>query len=234
MTGLASERRYNTVMKLHHTTASPYVRKVDVTAIEAGLNDEIERVTPTGSVWIGDSPSELVADNPLAKIPTLITREGERMIESTLICEYLASLNPAAGLLPPVGPEHWRIRNEQALAQGLMDCIVLHLVEGMMRAPERRSEIVMARLTERTHRVLDYFEGTAQAGVLDDRASRVDLATITLACSIGFSAERWRNQSWREGRPALSNWYDAFCQRPSMQATVPPEAPINDARQGQL
>ncbi len=33
-------------MKLYYTGASPYVRKVVVTGIEAGLDDEIERVMP--------------------------------------------------------------------------------------------------------------------------------------------------------------------------------------------
>ena len=57
-------------MKLHHT-ASPYVRKVDVCAIEAGLDDEIERIAPTASVWAGESDPDLIASNPLGKVPAL-------------------------------------------------------------------------------------------------------------------------------------------------------------------
>ena len=44
-------------------------------------------------------------NNPLGKMPTLISREGATLIVSTLICEYLTSLAPEAALLPDLGPE---------------------------------------------------------------------------------------------------------------------------------
>lgn len=92
-------------MKLYYSNASPYVRKVVVTAIEAGLYDEIECVAPAESVWIGSGDSQVASENPLGKIPTLITREGVPLVESSLICEYLACLAPDANLLPPDGSE---------------------------------------------------------------------------------------------------------------------------------
>ncbi|MFT5390613.1 MAG: hypothetical protein ACI8PT_000799 [Gammaproteobacteria bacterium] len=41
-------------LKLHCTNVSPYVRKDTVTAIEAGVDSEIERIEPTVSVWVGE------------------------------------------------------------------------------------------------------------------------------------------------------------------------------------
>ncbi len=61
-------------MKLHYTSASPYVRKVVVTAIEAGVEAEIERLPATKHVWKGKSAIDIVRDNHLGKVPTLITR----------------------------------------------------------------------------------------------------------------------------------------------------------------
>ena len=92
-------------MKLHYNSVSPYVRKVVVTAVELELDREIDRVQLLGSLWVGESDEKLAHDNPLAKIPTLITQNGTALIDSTLICEYLSSLNPEAGLLPQEGPE---------------------------------------------------------------------------------------------------------------------------------
>ena len=46
------------LVKLFYSSASPYVRKVVVTAIEAGLDNEIERVAPSSSVWIGNGDGE--------------------------------------------------------------------------------------------------------------------------------------------------------------------------------
>ncbi|MDE0727750.1 MAG: glutathione S-transferase N-terminal domain-containing protein [Alphaproteobacteria bacterium] len=111
-------------MKLYFGPASPYVRKVVVTAIEAGLDNEIERVKPIDNVWIGNGDEEVSRNNPLGKMPTLISREGTTLIDSALICEYLTSLAPEAALLPDMGPERWRVLQLQALAQGLMDATV--------------------------------------------------------------------------------------------------------------
>jgi len=72
-------------MKLYYSLASPYVRKVVVTAIEAGLDSEIERVAPLGNVWIGDGDAEVSGNNPLGKIPTLITRDGDALVDSTCL-----------------------------------------------------------------------------------------------------------------------------------------------------
>lgn len=49
-------------MKLRYSPTSPYVRKVSVTAIEKGLDNNIERI-PT-NVW--DVATDIGQDNPLA------------------------------------------------------------------------------------------------------------------------------------------------------------------------
>jgi glutathione S-transferase len=79
-------------LKLYYTNASPYVRKATVTAIEAGVDSEIERIEPTVSVWVGEGDLDVARDNPLGKVPTLVTREGVSLTDSSLICEtYRAS-----------------------------------------------------------------------------------------------------------------------------------------------
>ena len=125
-------------MKLHYTDASPYVRKVVVSAIEAGLDDEIERIAPRASVWVGDGDSGLADDNPLGKVPTLINRDGTILIDSTLICDYLASLAPDAGLLPAGGGERWPVLYLQALAQGFLDAVVFRALETQIRPDQLR------------------------------------------------------------------------------------------------
>ena len=60
-------------MKLHYTTVSPYVRKATVTAIEAGVDSGIERVEPSVSVWVGEGDPDVALDNPIGKVPTLVT-----------------------------------------------------------------------------------------------------------------------------------------------------------------
>ena len=85
-------------MKLYYSGASPFVRKVMVTAIETGLDKKIEKV-PTSVAPVQPS-KDLAKDNPLMKVPTLVTDEGEPLYNSSVISEYLDSKNRGAKLLP--------------------------------------------------------------------------------------------------------------------------------------
>src|ERR1700687_3227023 len=62
-------RQKRVPMRLRYSNASPFVRKVLVFAHEAGLAQNIELV-PT-DVWAADT--DIVRDNPLGKVPTLVT-----------------------------------------------------------------------------------------------------------------------------------------------------------------
>ena len=64
-------------MKLRYSQTSPYVRKVMVAAIEVGLEGQIE-VVPTDP-W--DPETDLPDDNPLGKVPTLITENGMMLVD---------------------------------------------------------------------------------------------------------------------------------------------------------
>jgi glutathione S-transferase len=211
-------------MKLFYSTASPYVRKVLVTGIEAGLDEEIERIKPEESVWVGDGDPEVSAENPLGKIPTLITRDGSTLIDSTLICEYLSSLSPKAKLLPTAGPERWRVLNLQALAQGVMDAIIFRSFDTLLRPEQFRWEEWAQRQTNKISRTIDSFEAMSATGKLESDGA-VNLGTISLGCVLGYLDKRFDDSTWCENRPNLSVWYDNFSQRESMLATIPPPLP---------
>jgi glutathione S-transferase len=66
-------------VKLHWSPRSPYVRKVMIVAHETGLVDRLERVR---SVVAMSKPNrDVMRDNPLGKIPTLITDEGRILFD---------------------------------------------------------------------------------------------------------------------------------------------------------
>jgi glutathione S-transferase len=210
-------------MKLHFAPVSPYVRKVVVTAIEAGLDDEIERISPSVRVWVGDGDSGVNNVNPLGKIPTLITRDGTTLIDSSLICEYLASLVPSAGLLPSAGNARWQVLQLQALAQGAMDAVVSKFVEQHLRPDHLCWNDWVARQELKASRTFDRLETMARDYCFGlATVESVNLGTITVGCTLGFLDQRLSDQRWRAGRPTLAAWYEDFRQRPSMLATVPP------------
>jgi glutathione S-transferase len=209
-------------MKLHFAPVSLYVRKVVVTAIEAGLDDEIERITPSVRVWVGDGDAGVSELNPLGKIPTLITRDGSTLIDSSLICEYLTSLIPSAGLLPLEGNGRWQVLQLQALTQGAMDAVVSKFVEEHLRPDRFRWEEWAKRQEVKASRTFDRLETMTS----DDcfglaTVQPVNLGTITVGCALGFLDKRLNDQLWRTGRPSLTAWYEDFSQRPSMLATTP-------------
>ena len=191
-------------MKLYYSNASPYVRKIVVTGIEAGLDEEIERVTPGSSVWIGAGDDVVSVANPLGKIPTLITRDGDALIDSTLICEYLASLAPDAGLLPPNGRNRWQVRHLEALAQGALDAIMLRNVESLFRPEHLRSEDYVARQSVKVDRTFDSIEANIDQYVLSPPGNGVNLGTITLGVTLAYLTQRFGDESWRSNRPHLS------------------------------
>ena len=107
-------------MKLHYSSASPYVRKVMAVAIARGLDGRIEKIATNPHV----SPPELLADNPLSKVPALVTDDGLALFDSPVICEYLDSLGDAPALFPPAGRARWVALRLQAIGDGILDAAV--------------------------------------------------------------------------------------------------------------
>ncbi|HEX9462871.1 MAG TPA: glutathione S-transferase [Alphaproteobacteria bacterium] len=201
-------------MKLYFSSASPFVRKVTVTAIETGLDKKIQQV-PTTVVPIKPN-AELAHDNPLMKVPTLVTDGGESLFDSRVICEYLDSLHDGRKLIPPSGGERWRVLALQALGDGLLDAGILTRYEQMLRPAEKQWSEWIAGQAKKVTEGLDTLESDS-----DLLAGPINLGQITVACALGWFEFRKPIGDIRGGRPKLFKWYDDFAKRPSMQATVP-------------
>ena len=74
-------------MKLTFSPASPFARKVRIAAIETGLIDKIEFVPTT--VLPGQPNDEYANIYPLKKLPALILDNGDVIVDSYVIVEYL-------------------------------------------------------------------------------------------------------------------------------------------------
>ena len=87
------------MLKLRHSTTSPFVRKVVVTALETGQDGEIERVkTVTSDPALG-------ADNPLQKIPAMILDDGTKLIESAIQLGFVSEEQALKAVGEEVGIE---------------------------------------------------------------------------------------------------------------------------------
>ena len=88
-------------MKLYFSPTSPYVRKVMVCAIWRGLDGRIEKI-PTNP---HESPADLLADNPLSKVPCLVVDDGTGLFGSQLICDVAARRRCSMSVRASASPE---------------------------------------------------------------------------------------------------------------------------------
>lgn len=198
-------------MRLFYSKTSPYARKARMAIVELGLEARVDGVAL--DPWAPDSP--LPAHNPLGKVPTLETDEGDTLFDSPLVCEYLDAAAGGGRLFPPPGPERWTALRQQALADGIVDAGVLRVVEGR-RPEELRQPSWIERQRAATIRGLDALERDAAR-----LPKQMDIGAIAVLCCLGYLDLRFAQEDWRPGRPNLTAWFDRWRDRPSFQATVP-------------
>src|ERR1700735_3448749 len=103
------------------------------------------------------SPADLIADNPVSKVPCLITDDGLSLFGSQLICEYLDSLGEALPLFPGHGAPRWRALKFQSLGDGILDAAVpCRGEQGKPREQARDTQI--ARFKAAISRTVDTLE----------------------------------------------------------------------------
>ncbi|WPB86307.1 glutathione S-transferase N-terminal domain-containing protein [Sediminicoccus rosea] len=193
-------------MKLHYSAASPFVRKVVATAMHHGI--ALERVATNPHA----SPADLLADNPLSKVPALVTDQGLTLPDSPLICEYLDSIGGATKLYP-TGEARWPALRLAALADGILTAAVLRRGQSLMPAEEARAATI-ARQKVAVFRTLDLLEAEGVPATLH-------IGTLTLVCALGYLDFRFGEEDWRPGRPRLLAFYDAQMANPIFAQTVP-------------
>jgi glutathione S-transferase len=196
-------------MKLAYSAGSPYVRKVVACAIARGLDARIERWT------VPTTDPALAAENPLSKVPALVTDAGERLFDSPVICEYLDSLGDAPRLFPAPGPARWAALRRQALADGIMDASQPRRRELALPQDEGRTAWI-ALQRGKVERALDALE--AEAAALDGLST---IGEIAIACALGYLDFRFPQEPWRPGRPGLEAWYARALALPPLARTIP-------------
>jgi glutathione S-transferase len=199
-------------MKLYFNPASPYVRKVSVTAHELGHSGKIER---TSIILSPVSPHDGVrASNPIGKIPTLILDDGTALYDSPVICEYLDALAGGNRVFPAAGAARWTALRRQSIADGIMDAAVLTRYEDTVRPKELRWQEWVDGQFLKIRTALDVLEGENLEGAFD-------IGAISIACALGYLDFRYASEDWGKNRPRLGAWTAAVGKRPSLATTIP-------------
>jgi glutathione S-transferase len=203
-------------MKLIGSTASPYVRKVRIVMAEKRLEyDFVDE-----DVWAADTT--IGQSNPLGKVPCLVMEGGEALFDSRVIVEYLDTLSPVGKLIPAVGRERAEVKTWEALADGVLDALILARLEANWagRAKGQRSPAWIDRQMSKTHASLKAMsQGLGEkpfcAGIY------LSLADIAVGCALGYLDFRFPDIAWRAEYPNLTKLHEKLMQRQSFADTKP-------------
>ena len=200
-------------MKLYWSPRSPIVRKVMVCAHELGIAERIETIYTLVSMSTLNEDARQV--NPLGRIPALVTDEGAVLYDSAVICEYLDVTYGEARLFGRQDAQRWDRLRRHALADGMLETLVLWHGERRKDAAQR-SDAHLATFERKIASALDAAEREANAS---DTA--VDIGHLTLGVVLGYIDFRFADLGWRTNHPKLARWYESFAARPSLRLTAP-------------
>ncbi|MHB8284667.1 MAG: glutathione S-transferase family protein, partial [Caulobacteraceae bacterium] len=133
---------------------SPFVRRVGVAMRLYGLNFEHRP-------WSAFGEARIAQYNPLRRVPTLVLDDGEVVIESWAILDYLDERAGAKALIPERGEERRKVLKVCALATGLADKAVSLVYERVLH--EETSKAWTDRCSLQVGAVLDVLEAERAA-----------------------------------------------------------------------
>ena len=197
---------------------SPFVRRTAIALRLYGLPFEHRP-------WSTFGDAEKIAPyNPLRRVPTLVLDDGEALIESFAILDYLDELvGPDKAMLPAKGPERRRRLRICALATGLADKAVSLIYERVLRKDQLK--LWVERCEAQIGGVLVVLE-KERAAVATQWwfGERIGHADIAVACALRFTGEA--HPSLFDARyPALKAHAQACEALPPFQEIVQPLAP---------
>ena len=215
MPGHDEEKKDIHHMKLTYSPASPFARKVRIAAIELGLIDQIEFV-PT-AVAPAKPNDEYAQINPLKKLPVLIADNGDVILDSYVIVEYLDELAGGGKLIPASGAARWKVKSDHSLLQGMLDSMLLCRYEKMTRPQGLQWQAWSDDHWNRAWSGMARFE--SQADVL---SRPLDIVQIALVCVLGYADFRFADCGWRKAYPKLDAFHQKMLERPSIRISAPP------------
>ena len=194
-------------LDLFCSPTSPYVRKVCVVAAETGT---ILNLIPSTANPVTPS-ADLVAANPLGKVPCLRLADGELLYDSPVICRYLGQ-NSA---LYPAGAAEWRALRREALADGLLDAAILIRYETHIRPEDRQWQGWIDGQMAKIRAALTAMEADTPNG------AQPDIGDLATACALFYLDFRVPRFDWRGDHPRLAAFAETVAARPAFRDTRP-------------
>ncbi|MBS4046353.1 MAG: glutathione S-transferase family protein [Alphaproteobacteria bacterium] len=170
------------MLKLIGRNLSPYSRRVAVAMTLLDIPHSREYLSVTAD------PDRGLELNPVGRVPVLELEDGERLIESAAILDYLMELvGPAKSLIPPHGKSRRDCIQLMAIGSGVLDKAVNAVYEQRRRPAEKIHEPWRQHLLRQAAGGLAALDRRAasrpDAWLLNDQ---IGLADITAAVTVTF------------------------------------------------
>jgi glutathione S-transferase len=164
---------------------SPFVRRVAVSLNLLEIPFEHRN-------WsVGKDFDRIREFNPLGRVPTLVPGDGDALIDSAAILDFLDDrVGPQRALLPPLGADRREALRIMAIATGAAEKGVLQVYEGVFRPEEKRHEAWVDRCRTQMHGALAELDrlagGRTGKWLVGDRLTQAD---ITASCVFSFLSD---------------------------------------------
>ena len=207
-----------TTMKLLYAPTSPFVRKVMVVAHLTGQADQIEWMPSAAHPIRRDD--RIAAHNPLAKVPTLILKDGQALMQQAL----------GDGLLDAALLARYERTARPADMQWTdwYDAQLVKVEAGLAEIEDQAAALFQASVDPLSAPASNVpTSNSPTSNSLTSNSPISDTPTIgdvTLGCALGYLDFRFPELDWAARYPGTARWHAAFRTLPAMQATLPHDA----------
>ena len=169
-------------MQLLGRYLSPFVRRVATTMNFYGIAFEHRPLQHTG-----DDVPTLRALNPVGRVPALVLDDGEVIVDSATILDWLdREVGPERALTPASGPERTRVMSLTALATGAIDKAIAVAYEVRFRPEDKRHAPWVERCAEQARGGYVHLDAQLEAGGEWLHGGAMSQADITAAIGWQF------------------------------------------------
>ena len=159
---------------------SPYVRRVAIGMKVLGLEHEHRPLS------VFSDFDQIQAINPAVKVPTLVTDDGQVLMDSTLILAYLEELAAhAPRTRPEPGPARLRALCQTSYALAACDKAVQIVYERRLRPQEKQHQPWLDRVQLQLHGTWRQLE----ASLREEAPDCLNIAGITIAVAWSFAQQ---------------------------------------------
>ncbi|MFK0163814.1 glutathione S-transferase [Rhizobium sp. NPDC090279] len=183
-------------MRLLCSSTSPFSSKVRMAARHLGIKlEEIHVDTNAG-------PTLLIDNNPLGKIPTLLTGDGEAIFDSRAIMHYFDRRE--GGLYPSKKGKRTEIEVLEALIDGTNECLLSIVYERRFREIEKQYQPWIDRQWTKASRALTHLDAEPPK-----IGKKLHAGHFALAALVGYLQLRFEGQ-WEADHAGLIDWARKF------------------------